>query len=624
MILFNAMFTKKDVRDYKRLVGFIRPHVLVLFMAFLSMMAYSVLNGISPTAIIPVVDKVIGGGDITITPSAQMPNFLIPILDQVNMLIGKINSLPAMRFIVILLFIGLVYFILRNIFDFMQVYLMNKVSEKVVRDIKDAIYKKMLSLSMSFYGKNATAKLMSRITYDATIVRNSISTGLLDLILRPLEILSHAVVVILIVLFVGIPIKFLITTVLLFPCILLPAVIVSKRLRKITTRTQEKIGDINTVLFEIITGIRIVKAFSMQEYEYQKFKAENQIFYKLAMKVVKRINIISPINEVTSSIYITIVIYLASREVTAGSLSWGAFFAFLTSVLLMIKPVKRLSKVYAVIQQSLSAATRIFDILDTEAKVKDIENPVTLPVLSRAISFKELWFKYEDEEEFVLKNVNLEIKKGEVVAIVGSSGAGKTTLVNLIPRFFDPQKGTVDIDGVDIRNATLKSLRDHIGIVTQDMILFNDTVLNNISYGSANISQENVVAAAKIGNAHDFIMKLPLQYDTVIGEKGFRLSGGEKQRIAIARAIFKNPPILILDEATSQLDTESERYVQQAIDRLMEGRTVFAIAHRLSTVTHATKIIVFEGGKIVDTGTHKELMARGGLYKKLYDMQFRD
>jgi len=606
---------KQDAKDYKRLLGFARPHMWVLVMAFLAMIAYSILNSISPTALIPVVDNLIRGSKITIPPHVNTPLFVTTLVD-------RINALPQTRLVVMLLVAALLYFLLRNMFDFMQVYLMNDVSQRVVRDVKDVIYKKLLSLSMQFYSKHPTAKLMTRITYDASIIRDSISTGLLDLILRPVEILSHLVVVVCVVLFFGISLRFIFTSLILFPCILLPAIVISKRIRQITRRSQEKMGDINMILFEIITGMPIVKAFSMQKYEYEKFKNQNKSFYKLAMKAVKRINVISPINEFTSAIYMVVVLYLAYSQISAGTLSWGAFAVFLTSILLMIKPVKRLSKVYAVIQQALSAATRIFNLLDTPEKITEIAGAMPLATISQDISLEGVRFKYEDK--YVLENINLSVKKGEIIAIVGPSGSGKTTLVNLIPRFYDPSSGCIRIDGKDLRDVTLKSLRDQIGIVTQEMLLFNDTVAANITYGSEGYPGEDVVKSAKIANAHDFIMNMPNQYDTVIGERGFRLSGGERQRLAIARAIFKNPPILIFDEATSQLDTESERYVQEAIDRLMEGRTVIVIAHRLSTIKHATSIIVLDRGRIVDTGTHRELMAKEGLYRRLYDMQFRD
>ena len=606
---------KADIKNYKRLAGFVKPHLGVLVLAFVTMLFYSAINGISPLGIIPVIDNILRGSKIVLPSNVAIPQFL-------SDLVNWINGLPATRLVGGMLIAFLIYYLLRNIFDFLQVYLMNNVSERVVRDVKDAIYKKLLSLSMKFYGKQPTAKLMSRITYDASIVRDSISTGLLDLILRPLEIVSHFAAAIFVVIFFGIPLGFILTSIILFPCILLPAVLISKRLRKITTRSQEKMGDLNMILFEIITGMRIVKAFSMQKYEYEKFKAENNMFYKLAMKAVKRVNIISPINEFTAAIYFVIVAYIAYRYIETANLSFGSFTVFFASIFLMLKPLKRLSKLYAVIQQALAAARRIFDLLDTEEKIAEKENAVSLEELRDNITLEGVAFKYD--EEFVLEDITLEAKKGEVIAIVGPSGAGKSTLVNLIPRFYDPTRGSVKIDGRDLREATLKSLRDQIGVVTQEMLLFNDTAMANITYGSGKFLDDDVMRAAKIANAHDFIMKLPQKYNTIVGEKGFRLSGGEKQRLAIARAIFKNPAILIFDEATSQLDTQSERYVQEAIDRLMEGRTVFVIAHRLSTIKQATKIVVLDQGRIADVGTHKSLMDKGGLYKRLYDMQFRD
>jgi len=607
----------QDIRDYGRLLGFVKPHLWVLAIAAVCMLIYSVLNGVSPVALIPVIDNIVSGKDIQINPHKYVP---IAVTDFLNVVTDKINSVPPMKLLTTLLIGALVYFFLRNLFDFMQQYLMNDVSQRVIRDVKDKIYAKLLSLPMSFYGKQPTARLMSRITYDAAVIRDSISTGLMDIMLRPLEVVCHLSVVIAVVMIYGIPMKFLLTSIVLFPCILLPAAIIAKRLRQITTRAQEKMGDINTILFEIITGIRIVKAFSMQEYERKKFLAQNEVFYKLEMKTAKRMNIISPINEFTSTIYLVIVLYLAGKQIIDGTIPFGAFAAFLASVFMMIKPLKRFSKVYAIIQRALSSALRIFDILDKENEIKEDPNAPVLSEIQNNIMLENIHFRYDDEA--VLDGVGLDVKKGDIVAIVGPSGAGKTTLVNLIPRFYDPEQGAVKFDGVDIRNANLKGIRDQIGIVTQEMLLFNDTVRNNITYGSSGHTDEDMIRAAEIANAHEFIMRMPAGYDTAIGEKGYRLSGGERQRISIARAIFKNPPILIFDEATSQLDTESERLVQEAIDRLMKNRTVFTIAHRLSTITHANMIIVLERGKIVGKGTHLQLLETCGLYKKLYEMQF--
>ena len=331
-------------------------------------------------------------------------------------------------------------------------------------------------------------------------------------------------------------------------------------------------------------------------------------------------SIISPVNEFTSAIYLVAVLYLAMKEIVAGTLSIGPFSAFVVSILLVLRPIKRLGKVYAIIQQALSSSVRIFDILDTKDYIAEKENPKLLPEISNSVDLENVSFKYDDS--YVLENINIKIKKGEIIAIVGPSGAGKTTLVNLIPRFYDPNKGSVKIDGIDLKDVGLKSLRDQIGVVTQEMLLFNDTVMNNIAYGSENVTLDSVIKAAKVANAHDFVQNMPHKYDTVIGERGFRVSGGERQRISIARAIYKNPPILIFDEATSQLDTASEKLVQEAIDRLMHGRTVLVIAHRLSTVTNADRILVVNKGDIAESGNHEALMKKNGIYRRLYDLQF--
>jgi subfamily B ATP-binding cassette protein MsbA len=341
------------------------------------------------------------------------------------------------------------------------------------------------------------------------------------------------------------------------------------------------------------------------------------------MKSMKRMEVISPMSECAIIICIPLIAVVAGRQIVEGTLSAGAFGAFLAALMLMAKPVKRLAKVYGVLQTALAAGKRIFDVLDEEPRVVERPGAKVLPPFRGSVSFDNISFKYDDAE--VLKGISFEAQKGEIIALVGPSGVGKTTLVNLIPRFYDTTSGSIRIDGLDIKDVTLKSLRDKIGIVTQETILFNDTVGANISYGNVDkLKQKDIIQAAKIANAHDFIMKMPKGYDTIVGERGFRLSGGEKQRLAIARAVFKNPPILILDEATSQLDTESELLVQNAIDRLMKGRTVFVIAHRLSTVKNATKILVLDKGTVAAEGSHEGLMEESGLYKRLYEMQFRE
>jgi ATP-binding cassette, subfamily B, bacterial MsbA len=604
------------MKDYIRLLKFIKPHIGILAIAILFMLLFGVFEKASLGAIIPLVDNILSGKNIAIPGEHYAPQFLLN-------LVGNINSMPRLDLLYWIIGLGSILILLREISSFFKSYFMRDVSERVIRDIKDAIYDKLLSLSLDFYSKNPTGKLVSRITYDATLVRDSITTALMDLLDQPIQIAIGLGVIAFIKVWFNISWLLILLSVVLIPAILYPVRLLGKKLKKLSRQNQEKMSDINTTLYETISGIRVVKAFSMEPYEKDRFKQHNERFYKLSMKAVKRMEVISPMSECAIIICTALVILVAGKTIVGGTLSAGAFGAFLAALMLMAKPVKRLAKVYGILQTALAAGKRIFEVLDEEPKVAECPGAKILPYFKEHVKFSNISFKYNDTN--VLEDISFKAGKGDIIALVGPSGVGKTTLVNLIPRFYDPQDGSIEIDEVDIKDVTLKSLREQIGIVSQDTILFNDTVTANIGYGSVGVSdKEEVINAAKIANAHDFVMKMPLDYETVIGERGFRLSGGEKQRIAIARAVFKNPPILILDEATSQLDTESEMLVQSAIDRLMKGRTVFVIAHRLSTVKNATKILVLDKGRIVEYGTHNELMERSGLYRKLYEMQFRE
>ncbi|MDP3143518.1 MAG: ABC transporter ATP-binding protein, partial [Candidatus Omnitrophota bacterium] len=387
--------------------------------------------------------------------------------------------------------------------------------------------------------------------------------------------------------------------------------------------TQEKMADINSLLIETITGVRVVKAFSMEDYETERFGRQNRDFYRLSMKSIKRNLILGPMMEVIGAFVGIMIFYVVGREVIAGKISFGVFGFFLAALLSLIRPFKKLSQVNAMNQQALAASVRIYEVLDAPPSIIDLPNAVELIEIKDKITFEEVFFSYEKESGEVLKAINLDIKVGQIVAIVGPTGGGKSTLVNLIPRFYDPQKGRIIIDSKDLRDFTVKSLRNQIGMVTQETILFNDTVRANIAYGHLEAPESNIRKAAERAFAHNFIMKLPQNYETVIGDRGFKLSGGEKQRIAIARAILKNPPLLILDEATSQLDSESERLVQEALDELMQSRTVVCIAHRLSTIKKADRIVVLNEGRIVGLGRHDELLNDCPLYKKLYETQFQ-
>jgi subfamily B ATP-binding cassette protein MsbA len=600
------------MKNYLRLIGYVKVHLWILVIAAVFMVFSAVLQPISLGGFIPFIDKVMIGKDI-VMPNQNAPGFILDI-------ISKINSMPRVKLLGIFIMFYIILFGLRAIFIYCQQFLMREVSQRVVRDIRNLLYEKLLNLSMNFYAYSRTGTLVSRITYDTTIIQDAVSEGLTDLIWQSLQFIFSLGMVICIVVFFRINIMFIFIALIVAPLIVVPLVQIGKRLRQISKKSQESMAGINNILYESIAGIRIIKAFCMEAYEKEKFRGQNNHFKNMVMKSNKRILAVSPLTELVTMISAMVILWLGGQQVISGAMTIGTLTVFSLSVLSLSRPINRLSRVHNVNQQALAAASRIFDMLDEEVAIKEKKDAKKLAPIKDAVIFSGVSFKYTNIE--VLSDISFKAKAGDVIAFVGPSGAGKTTLISLIARFYDPDKGNVKIDGSDIRGVALQSLRNQIGIVTQETVLFNDTVSANIAYGNKNIDINKVIESAKTANAHDFIMKMPDQYNTIIGERGFKLSGGEKQRLAIARAVFKNPPILIFDEATSQLDSESEKLVQEAIDRLMEGRTVFVIAHRLSTIKHADTIVVMENGKIIDMGSHDELIERGGLYKKLYTMQF--
>ncbi len=606
------------MKNYLRFLRFILPHAGLFSLAILCMVLSSFFDASPIGMIIPFVDNIISGKAVSIPAEVNAPQILLD-------LVAKVNSMPRLQLLNTLTIAMVGMFLLKGVFVFLQTYLMCSVSERVIRDVKNRIYRKLLDLSMDFYGKNPTGLLMSRITHDAAVIRDAIGSGIADTFYQPIKIIIYLVMLITIKLFFGIPWTLIFITAVLFPAILYPVMKIGRKLRQISRKSQEKVADISNMLLETISGIKLVKSFNMQDYERKRFEDHNQGYYKLSMKSVKRMKLVSPLTESMAVVCVTAVIWVAGKSIVSGELSAGAFAAFLAAALSLMKPVKRLSSVYGINQQALAATDRIFNILDEPVTIREKSEPVELKFLERDITFENVSFRYtRKKEEAVLKNINLTVKKGELVALVGPSGGGKSTLVNLISRFYDPEKGSIRIDGIDVSDLSINSLREKIGFVTQETLLFNDTVKANLSYGHEDIDEEQLARAAEVANAHGFIKDFPEGYDTIIGERGLKLSGGQRQRIAIARAVYKNPPILILDEATSQLDTESEKLVQEAINNLMVGRTVIAIAHRLSTVIHADKIVVIDRGNIIDTGTHRELLDRNALYRKLYEMQFSD
>ena len=484
-------------------------------------------------------------------------------------------------------------------------------------DLRTDLFRKIQSMSLTFYKSKSTGELISRVMNDVAAVRNA-NVDLIKNFFR--QVLT--LIALLIVLFKRD------WQLALFACVTVPfsAVLidrVGKKIRVLTKRSQEKQADLSTFMVESFSGSRIVKSFNMEEQETKRFRKQLHKLYALSMKKVKASELVSPLIEWLGSLGVAAIIYVGGLRVISGRLTPGDFFSFMAALMMMYNPIRRLTKVNTAYQSAMAAAERIFEVLDMEPDIKDAPDAVEVKGINSSIRFEHVWFAYPDDpEHWILSDIDLEISKGEILAIVGESGAGKTTLVDLIPRFYDPVKGAVLLDGIDLRRIQLVSLRSLVGIVTQEVILFNDTISNNILYGRPDASFDDVVKAARVAYAHDFIESLPQGYQTMIGERGARLSGGEKQRIAIARAVLKDPPVLILDEATSALDAQSERIVQNAMDRLMEGRTVFVIAHRLATIRRAHKIVVLDRGRIVEMGSHKELLDLEGMYSHFYYLQF--
>jgi subfamily B ATP-binding cassette protein MsbA len=493
---------------------------------------------------------------------------------------------------------------------------MNYVGESVIRRLRNSLYDHIQDLPISFFHKEKTGTLMSRVTNDVGVIKGMVSTAVTGALKDAFTIVGLTMVIfyrdwkMALFAFIVLPIAFI------------PVVEFGRRVRKISTGCQEAIADLSSFLHETFAGNKIVKAFGMEPYEKKRFHEKALNLFKLEMKAVIASSLSSPIMEFLGGLGIAFIIWYGGSKVISGTSTPGTFFSFMAAVLMLYDPVKKLSGLNNAIQQGLAASDRVFDIIDRKSEITEDDNSVEIQSKPHRVTFNNVFFKYD--EEMVLKNINLDVKAGEILALVGMSGGGKTSLVNLIPRFYDVSKGAILVDGIDIRKASISSLRKQIAIVTQEPILFNDTLRNNIAYGNQNASQEDIERAVKAAYAYDFIQSFPDKYDTIIGELGARLSGGEKQRICIARALLKDAPILILDEATSSLDTESEMLVQKALENLMKDRTTFVIAHRLSTIDYAHRIVVIVNGRIVEEGEQEELIASQGEFYKLYQMQFNN
>jgi len=505
----------------------------------------------------------------------------------------------------------------KGLAEFFATYSINYVGHSVVRDLRNLLYSKIIEQSISFFTRNPTGKLMSAVTNDIDKVQSAVSQTAADMMKETFTLVGLLAVVF------YLDWKLALVSMVLVPFIVFPSSTIGKYIRISSRFSQDKMAEINHILQETFSGIRIVKAFGMEPSEVAKFKAATRRLLKINLRWVLAQALTSPLMEVLGALVIAGLLLYARNEIVHAYQTTGGFVAFLYALIKMYEPIKRLTGIHNNFQQAVGASEQVFHFLDLRPEIVDRPGAIKLPLFHQEIVFDRVDFDYSNGVP-LLEHVDLRIQKGEVVAIVGSSGAGKTTLANLIPRFFDVKKGRILIDGHDLRDVTTASLRAQIGMVTQETILFNDTVLNNICYGNAARKASEVEAAARAALAHDFIMEMPAAYQTMIGERGQRLSGGQRQRIAIARALLKNPPLLILDEATSELDTESELLVQRALSNLMAGRTVLVIAHRLSTVRRADRIVVLDRGTISEAGTHEDLVNGGGIYQRLHELQFVD
>ena len=608
---------------YFRVLRFVRKYWQKLAMSIVCTIFYSAFSGISIYLFIPLLNMLFNPEKPLY--SAPSPNAMqIPLgmsgsLDRLKQgIIGYVFSGTRMDALLKICFIIFAVFLLKNIFSYLQSFFMSFVEESVIKDLRNALYRHLHELPLGYFSNERTGDLISRITNDVAIINGGISAVFVTLIREPLLIL------IFLTLSFALSWKLTLISLLVFPFSLSIIGWIAVRLHRERGVSQESLADITSVLQETISGVKVVKAFGMEEFENKKFNRYTFHYFSSLLSITRLRELASPVTEILSVAAGAFIIWYGGRQVLVeGTLNASEFLGFLLLIFQIMPPVKELTNVNNRIQEASAAGDRIFEILDTKPSIRNAEVVNPAKEFASSVEFRDVSFAYNGGDS-VLKNINIRIAKGEIVAIVGPSGSGKTTLVDLIPRFYDPSSGSITLDGTDIRQLDVKALREKIGIVTQETVLFNDTVRNNIAYGLEDCPIDRIIAAAKAANAHEFIMAMPDRFENLIGERGVKLSGGERQRLSLARAILKNPPILILDEATSALDTESEILVQEAIDHLMAGRTSIVIAHRLSTIQHADRIIALNDGRVVEVGKHDELLSNeNGLYKKLYELQFR-
>lgn len=571
------------MKTYVRLLQYMKPYMSRLGLAIICIIFASAANLYVPWVVKDVIDSVLAEKDMLM-----------------------LNTI-AVSIIVV--------FFLRGFFFYGQTYLVAYIAQRAVIDVREALFRHLQRLSLPFYEKRQTGTVMSYVTNDVGALQVALVDSLIEMITE-CAILFGSLATMFFLHW-----KLSLVTLITMPLVAQTMRVFGKRLKKTSFRMQESIADITSVLQESLSSIRVVKSFVREDYEIERFNRQNMLNFRAQMKNTQVSATLTPVVEFVAAVGVTGIIWYGGYEVVSGNLTAGALIAFLVYAVNLANPIKRISRVYGTIQKAMAAAERVFEIMDMEPDVKEIPNAKTLPVIDGKVEYKNAVFEYKPGEK-ALDDISFVAEPGQMIALVGPSGAGKSTVASLLPRFYDLTSGHIFIDGMSIETVTLKSLREQIGLVPQETVLFNGTIYDNILYGRLDATREEIVEAAKSANAHEFIMRMPDGYETQIGERGSSLSGGQRQRIAIARAILKNPRILILDEATSALDTESEKIVQSALDKLMIGRTSLVIAHRLSTILKADCILVLEKGKIVEKGTHEELLKQNGLYSSLYKIQF--
>jgi len=603
------------MRQVTRLLRYLVPYWLPFVPSVIFLAAVGFLDAFRVLLVGPVLDRVLN-------PSSGSDNILLFTIPHTNRTVYLQRFVPSHfhNAWTVVAFAFVASTVLKGIFDYAGTYLVNYAGYGLITDLRNSLYHSILRRSAAFFQKHTTGTLVSTIVSDVERVQFAMSSILAEFLQQFFTFVFTAGVVIVL----GRKLAWLLL--LFVPVIIFSASKIGRRVRHTTRRGQDKLADIQNILHETITGNRIVKAFGMEAWEFARFRTAAHRLFRANLRSVAAAAISSPLMDIFGAVAIALLLLLGREQIVHGWMTPGIFVAFIIAVFKLYDPVRKFALFHNSFQQALGASSEIFKFLDVRDEVQEKPGAGGLPHFSKKISLEDVCFCYESEgvQREVLRHINLEVRAGEILALVGSSGAGKSTLVSLIPRFFDVTSGRITVDSHDVRDVSLSSIRSQIGVVTQETVLFNDTLRNNIAYGQPSISQKEVEAAARAALAHDFIMELPAGYETVIGEKGVRLSGGERQRIAIARALLKNAPILILDEATSALDSESEALVQSALQNLMTGRTVVVIAHRLSTIRRADRIVVLENGTIADIGSHDELMQKLGTYRRLYDLQFID